>query len=116
MKKGEKKANANKEKLRWTLLPINELEDVVKVLELGAKKYGDFDWKHVPNASKVYQESLFRHWVEYRKGNKIDDESGISHLAHLICCGLILMWHDKDVNELKYCLGQIEKYKKRGKK
>ena len=32
-------------KLRWTLLPFRELEEVVKVLEKGAVKY-DFDnWK-----------------------------------------------------------------------
>jgi len=95
MKKGEKKFNMNQSKLRYGLIPFEVLEDVVKVLEMGAKKYGDDDWKHVPNAYAEYQESLLRHVMEYRKKNFTDDESGLSHMAHIVCNAMMILWHEK---------------------
>ena len=79
-------------KLLWNLVPWNEMEDVVKVLMMGAKKYSPDNWMHVDR--KRYEDALMRHIMDYMKGNKTDDESGKSHLAHSICCALFLMWDD----------------------
>ncbi len=80
-------------KLRWTLLPINALREVVKVLEYGATKYKEKDnWKKVNK--DLYKDALWRHWVAYQLGEKNDPETGLSHLAHLLCDGLFLLWFD----------------------
>ena len=33
------------DKLRWDLLPLKEIEDIVKVYTEGAKKYSDNSWQ-----------------------------------------------------------------------
>ena len=76
----------------WNLIPWVEMEEVVEVLMMGAKKYSPDNWMHVDR--ERYEEALMRHSIDYMKGNKIDDESGKSHLAHAICCCLFIMWKD----------------------
>jgi hypothetical protein len=82
------------EKLDWTLMPWKELEQTLEVLEFGAKKYSRDNWKHVEPAR--YEKAAMRHLISYVTGEKIDPESGKSHLAHLICNALFLMWNDND--------------------
>jgi hypothetical protein len=86
-------------KLRWTLLPLDALKEVVKVLEYGARKYSADNWQKVDK--EKYKEALWRHWVAYNQGEKKDPETGLSHLAHLLCDGLFLLWFDlqEDENE-----------------
>ena len=79
-------------KLRWTLLPISSLKEVVKVLEYGAKKYSADNWQKVE--PQKYKEAAFRHWVAYLEGGKVDSETGVSHLAHLACDILFLLWFE----------------------
>ena len=87
----------DKGKLQWNLLPINEVEEIVKVLDYGLQKYGKRDcWKLVENPKFRYENALYRHLVEYLKGNKIDEESGLSHLSHLVTNGLFLMWFENN--------------------
>ena len=86
----------DKGKLDWSLLPFSSVEDILKVLEYGAKKYERDNWKRVPNAVHRYQAAFFRHAVAYLNGEKDDPESGLSHLAHAACCLLFLIWFDKN--------------------
>ncbi|RTL05414.1 hypothetical protein EKK58_08030 [Candidatus Dependentiae bacterium] len=80
-------------KLRWTLLPLESLTEVVKVLEYGANKYKEpGNWKKVD--VERYHEALWRHWVAYNSGEKLDKETELSHLAHLVCDGLFILWND----------------------
>ena len=67
------------------------LEQVAKVLTFGAKKYNDDNWRLVPDAQKRYHAALHRHLNAYYQGNKLDDETGLSHLAHALCCLLFLL-------------------------
>ena len=57
-------------KPRWSLLPPDEIEEVVKVLTEGAKKYKDNNWQKVD--PKEYLDALGRHINAYRKGEKYD--------------------------------------------
>jgi hypothetical protein len=82
------------EKLRWDLLPWEEVEQVVKVLTLGASKYADHNWKFVPENRSRYFAAAMRHLVAWFKGEKLDKESGLNHLAHALCCVLFLLWKD----------------------
>ena len=37
-------------KIRYSLLPVGTVNQVVQVLEFGSKKYADNNWQKVPNA------------------------------------------------------------------
>jgi hypothetical protein len=71
-------------KPRWDLLPLDVLEQSVRVLTMGADKYGAHNWKHVPDWNNRYFAAAMRHLTAYRSGDLVDDESGLPHLAHAI--------------------------------
>lgn len=77
-------------KLRWHLMPEPALAEVLKVLEHGAKKYGDFNWRNGTDWTR-YQNALERHLKAFKQGGDIDPESGLYELAHLACNALMLL-------------------------
>jgi len=85
----------DQEKLRWaTLVPWRALFEVVEVLEFGARKYSPNNWRKVPGGRERYLNALMRHAVAYCSGEKVDAETGKSHLAHLMCCALYVLTYD----------------------
>ena len=92
MKEGKKYDTG---KLRWDLLQYDCIEDVVKILTFGAEKYGPNNWQGVEPFEDRYFAALMRHLVAFRKGEKIDPESGLSHLAHAMCNVIFLSWNEK---------------------
>lgn len=83
-------------KIRWQLLPWDQVEEVAKVMTFGARKYTPDNWKHVPNARERYFDAAIRHIRAWQRGHKRDAQSGRPHLAHAICCLLFLMFFDKE--------------------
>ena len=83
-------------KLRWDLLQYDCIEDIVKILTFGAEKYGPNNWQGVEPFEDRYFAALMRHLVAYRNGEKIDPESGLSHLAHAGCNIMFLTWYEKN--------------------
>lgn len=83
-------------KPRWSLLPFGAINEVVEVLGFGAKKYADDNWKHVPEAQTRYVDAAFRHLTDWHLKEKLDGETGKSHLAHAICCLLFLLWFEQE--------------------
>lgn len=69
----------------WLIEIINE---VLQVIEMGAKKHGSKNWQQ-PNGSKSSEKdmhsSLFRHIASSSAGILLDKESGKHHTAHAIC-------------------------------
>ena len=95
--KQENKTEARKndrldDKLRWELLPLEDVEDIVRVYTAGAKKYGPDQWQNLPDGIRRYKAALLRHLVEFDKGNEIDEETGCRHLAQ-VCWNAIAMLH-----------------------
>jgi len=84
----------DEDKPRWDLLPFTEVEKVVKVLTMGAKKYADDNWQVVEPYDKRYFAATMRHLTAWKSGEKIDSESDQTHLAHAVCCLLFIMWGD----------------------
>jgi hypothetical protein len=82
-------------KQRWSLVPVGVMNDYIKVLEYGAVKYGDNNWKHVPDATTRYYDAAMRHMDAWWQGEETDAETGSSHLAHAMCCITFLMWLEK---------------------
>ena len=82
-------------KLRWDLLPLEEIEDIVKVFTAGANKYGDNTWQHLENGYQRYKGAMLRHLVEYEKGNEIDEETGCRHLAQVAWNAISMLYLSK---------------------
>lgn len=61
-----------------------------KVLEFGAKKYAPHSWRTVPDAIDRYRNALWRHWDAHMCGESLDQESELSHLAHMYCNAIFL--------------------------
>lgn len=80
-------------KPRWSLLPFNELEQIVKVLTHGAEKYSDYGWTEV--SVKEHFDALIRHISERKKGNFNDKETALPHLAHAACRLIFIMFLDR---------------------
>ena len=78
-------------KPRWSLVPEQDLGDVVKVLTYGARKYGDDNWRWVEDGPRRYYDAAMRHLMAYRQGHWTDDESGLPHLAHAMASLLFIM-------------------------
>ena len=79
-----KKNDRLDDKLRWELLPLEDIEDIVKVYTAGAKKYGPNTWQNLPDGYNRYKAAFFRHLLEHEKGNWLDEETGSIHLAQCV--------------------------------
>lgn len=86
----------DQEKPRWELLPFEAVEEIVKVLTYGAKKYEDDNWKKGGGFEyrRVFS-SLMRHLTAWYSGEDSDPETGFSHLAHAGCNILFLLYYTK---------------------
>lgn len=80
----------DQEKVRLDLLPFEAIEEVGKVMTFGAKKYTAHNWRGGIAYSR-YIGATFRHLFAFAKGEDLDPESGLSHLAHAACCILFLL-------------------------
>lgn len=89
-----KKYDAGKD--RWDLLPLGPVEDVVKILTFGAKKYEPNSWQQLEDAENRYFAAALRHLAAWRRGEKTDPESGLPHLAHAMTNLVFLAWKDRE--------------------
>jgi ribosomal protein L37AE/L43A len=81
----------DEEKLRWSLLPWSSVEEILRVVEFGAKKYTPKNWQKVDPPNR-YLDALLRHLVAHLEGEVNDEETGLTHLAHAGCNILFLIW------------------------
>lgn len=79
-------------KLPWELLPIEVIEEAVKVYQFGAEKYGENTWQKLENGKERYYAALMRHLVAWRKGETKDEESQLHPLSHVIWNAIALLW------------------------
>lgn len=104
---GEVKANStealryNVGKLDWSLIPMEALEDVVKALEFGKQKYSANNWRKGAGLSWLETcNSLRRHLYAWLRGEELDPESGISHLGHIGCNVIFLLYFAKNKTKM----------------
>lgn len=86
-----RKEDSGKPSWRLFYTFLQDVEQVVKVLEFGAKKYAPDNWKKVPEAQERYGEAARRHILASMLGEENDPESGLSHEAHAIASLLFRM-------------------------
>lgn len=74
------------EKPMMNLLPPKAEMEMARVLTFGAKKYAPDNWRKVDDLERRYLAAAMRHINAHRQGEKLDSESGLSHLSHAMCC------------------------------
>lgn len=81
-------------KIMVDLLVPEFLEDVARVMTMGAQKYGIENWKQGLDKRRILA-ALYRHLLAYHKGETYDPESKFSHLSHIACNTMFLFWYDE---------------------
>lgn len=84
-------------KAPWHLLPMQAVEKIVEVMGYGAAKYGEFNWTKLKDFEKRYFSACMRHLKAWQSGEKLDPESGLSHLAHAACNLIFLIYKELDL-------------------
>lgn len=74
----------NKGKTRHDLVPAFAQEQYAKVLTKGAEKYDERNWEKGMDWSKVLA-SMKRHILAFEQGEDFDGETGLFHMAHVMC-------------------------------
>lgn len=70
----------------WSLLPLEVIRGVVRVMTKGAAKYSPNGWKEVPNAIDRYHSAMMRHWVKMSiEKEYIDNGDGGTNEPHWAC-------------------------------
>lgn len=83
-------------KLRWDLLPLGPLEEVVKVYTYGSIKYDDWNWYKGLSYSECFA-AMFRHIKKYSwEKEVIDKENHAHHLASVAFYCLCLITFDSE--------------------
>jgi hypothetical protein len=91
----EKGLKFDTDKLRYDLVPMDALDEIVKRFTYGARKYAPENWKSVEDAVERYCAALMRHFSAYRQGERIDPEApGLSHIGAAAWNALVLIWFD----------------------
>jgi hypothetical protein len=72
-------------KVQLDLLPLDVTWEWAKVMTIGARKYAPYNWEKGFQYSRVFA-ALKRHIDLWYVGEDTDEETGLSHLAHAMCC------------------------------
>ncbi len=89
------------DKIMWDLLPYEAIEKIAEVLTYGCSKHLESGWKSTPDFNNRYLAAMMRHMAAWRRGEDIDSESKLSHLAHMATNALFLLWKETCSRELK---------------
>jgi len=57
----------------------------------GALKYGKYNWRVAGVRSSIYLDAMNRHYEKYLNGEDVDVNTGVSHLASICACAMIIM-------------------------
>lgn len=81
-------------KTRFDLVPPFAMRELAEVLTIGAKKYGEENWRQVKGRRQRYFAACMRHLWAWWMGEGYDPETNRSHLAHAMCCLAFLLEDD----------------------
>ena len=80
-------------KARFSLLPTDALTAIVKILNYGELKYSSHNWRNGFKWSRLY-DAAQRHMSKFNNGNRKDEETNMSHIAHATINLLFLLEHE----------------------
>lgn len=78
------------------LVPPVAIIMTARAMAVGAKKYGEANWREIPIKRRVYLEAALRHIYAALDGEEIDPETDCPHIAH-VCAGMSILM-DADAN------------------
>lgn len=84
------------QKPQLQLLPPIFLTATARCMELGAKKYGKWNFRENKVECQTYIGAMLRHIMQYQDGEDVDPESSQSHLAHVAASAAILLDAEKN--------------------
>jgi hypothetical protein len=85
-------------KPRLDLVDSYAIEELAKVLTFGANKYAAHNWRNGLSISRLVA-ALLRHVYAFMRGEDIDPETGLSHIAHAMCNCSFILWTMKNKAE-----------------
>ena len=88
-------------KPKMNLLPPKAILEVAKVLTFGAEKYDAENWRKLDDLQNRYTAGALRHIFAHMDGEKLDPETGLSHMAHALCCLLFKLEIELEDGESK---------------
>ncbi|MDE2103240.1 MAG: hypothetical protein KGL39_38695 [Patescibacteria group bacterium] len=77
-------ARYNDGKPAFELIALSTLEDEARVWDYGRRKYASWNWAK-GMAWSVPLGCILRHLAAWQRGEDLDPESGLPHLAHISC-------------------------------
>lgn len=86
-----KEIAGSKKPATWSVMPRWVVLIVGRVMQVGAAKYGAFNYRESSIAASTYQDAIERHLQLWFDGQDNDDETGESHLASVIASCSLLM-------------------------
>lgn len=78
---------------QYSMIPVDPLAEVARVYGYGAQKYDRDNWRK-GYAWSLSLDALLRHIEQFRRGERLDTESGRHHLAHAAFHLFTLMEYD----------------------
>lgn len=95
-------------KSRMDLIPLDTMENLGKILGMGASKYGENKWQGLPEFWSRYKAALLRHLAAIDAGELLDQESGLPHIDHVLCNATFLSWGFHHGKGIKIPIGDID--------
>ncbi len=99
MNKNNKGIKFDDEKIRYDLIPSDSLHELAKVYTHGSQKYQDNNWRKGIKWSKILG-GIERHYNAFKRGQNIDPDSGLLHLAQVAWGAFTLLNYIKTHPEL----------------
>lgn len=84
----------DQEKVPLELISAEAIMQLGAVLQFGAKKYAPWNWSRGITYTRVLGAAL-RHIFAYLSGESKDPETGLSHIAHAMCCCMFVLHYEK---------------------
>ena len=81
------------DKPQWSLLNWKFISGIVSVLTIGAVKYSRDNWHNCDDINR-YRDATMRHLSAYFDGERLDPETGQSHLYHAACNLMFMDYFD----------------------
>lgn len=81
-------------KPRYDLIAPEFLHGLAEILTFGANKYSERNWEAGMNWGRPFG-ALMRHMWAWWRGEKLDAETGKSHLYHAACCLMFLSAYEE---------------------
>lgn len=74
----------------WSVVPRWLMLGLGRVMQIGAAKYGAFNYREAPVRASIYVEAIERHMQLWQDGEDKDPETGVSHLFSVMAGCAIL--------------------------